>query len=368
MEHDIAFLTPTLVACVPTSSAPTSPDTTRHALDLPGRTAAHAWQTELFSSTAVGEGSSISRIQTDIRSQTCSIGFMSGFRAGHSMTSTSCWSKKVTVSCAAWGGALFWMYTKLRPNTSSPLATFDSTGSGCRFMAHPHRSDPPPPPMDVDCIPYHDWRATISVIRLDASINQPLPLPTAHQDPTVTVVWENRDSSLKIQYLYCLRSQTLCFLPHSRRRRLCSRVSLGHAAGRGDQYPAARSHFRMVRTDIHLPNRRTICIRWRGAEMKRFVLTIWSSWRFSRGVEIFIEPPRFLWRGHSVASQNFAYASLRHPQHSGYFSLRIIAICRQPDNSLQYLFWQMLWHDSKVQRTINSLYRNPRLHIITKVW
>ena len=33
MEHDIAHLTPTLVACVPASSGQKSPDTTRHALD-----------------------------------------------------------------------------------------------------------------------------------------------------------------------------------------------------------------------------------------------------------------------------------------------------------------------------------------------
>ena len=46
----------------------------------------------------------------------------------------------------------------------------------------------------------------------------------------------------------------------------------------------------------------------------------------------------------SVVSQNFAYASLRRPQDPGYFSLRI-AICRQPNNSLQYLLWQILWHD-----------------------
>ena len=57
-------------------------------------------------------------------------------------------------------------------------------------------------------------------------------------------------------------------------------------------------------------------------------------------------PPntRFLWCGRPVVSQNFANASFRHPQHPGYFSLRI-AICRQPDNSLQYLLWQILWHD-----------------------
>ena len=50
-----------------------------------------------------------------------------------------------------------------------------------------HHDQLTPPPM-VDCTPYHDWRATISIIRLDAGINQPLPLPTAHPNPTVTVV------------------------------------------------------------------------------------------------------------------------------------------------------------------------------------
>ena len=63
----------------------------------------------------------------------------------------------------------------------------------------------------------------------------------------------------------------------------------------------------------------------------------------------------------SVASQNFAYASLRHPQHPGHFSLRI-AICRQPDNS-NFLAWSPL----KVQRNINGLYRNPTLHKSIKV-
>ena len=48
----------------------------------------------------------------------------------------------------------------------------------------------------------------------------------------------------------------------------------------------------------------------------------------------------------SVTSQNFAYIYLRHSQHPGYFSLRI-AICRPPYNSLQYLLWQILWHDPR---------------------
>ena len=112
---------------------------------------------------------------------------------------------------------------------------------------------------------------------------------------------QNRDSSLNIQYLHCLRFPTLCLLPYSWRRHLCSRLSLGHLAGRRDQYPVARSRLRMVRTDIRLLNRWIICIRRRGAEMKRFMLTIWSSWRSSGGVEIFIEPPSFLWCGRPVS-------------------------------------------------------------------
>ena len=41
------------------------------------------------------------------------------------------------------------------------------------------------PPLMVDGTTYHDWRAMVSIIRLDAGINQPLPLPMAH--PALTV-------------------------------------------------------------------------------------------------------------------------------------------------------------------------------------
>ena len=111
---------------------------------------------------------------------------------------------------------------------------------------------------------------------------------------------------------HCLRSHTLFLLPHSRQRHLCSKVSLGHEAGRRDQYPVATSRLRMVRIDICLPNRRIICIRRRGAEMKRFVLIIWSNWRSSRGGEIFIQPPCFLGCGRPV-SQLHSKILLMHP-------------------------------------------------------
>ena len=71
----------------------------------------------------------------------------------------------------------------------SHMATFDSSGSGCTdagswlHAPRPAHSSPM-----VDCTPYHDWPATVSIIRPDAGINQPLPLPTAHPDPIITVV------------------------------------------------------------------------------------------------------------------------------------------------------------------------------------
>ena len=127
--------------------------------------------------------------------------------------------------------------------------------------------------------------------------------PCLRRTRTRPSLWyrENRDSSLKIQCLHCLGSHILCLLPHSRRHRLCYKLSLGHLGGRRDQYQAARSRLQMVRTDIHLPNRRIICIRRRGAEMKRFVLIIRSSWLAFRCVEIVIKPPRVFWCGRPVS-------------------------------------------------------------------
>ena len=134
MEHDIALLTLTLVACVPASSGQKSPDDeacSTKVRTLPGRTAAHAWRTALFSSATVEGGSSMSRIQTDIWSQTCSVRFMSGL-ASQSMTSTSCWSKKAAVSRAVLGAGHCLGCTQSYVQTSpSPMATFDSSGTGC---------------------------------------------------------------------------------------------------------------------------------------------------------------------------------------------------------------------------------------------
>ena len=257
---------------------------------------------------------------------------MTGLRAGQSMTSTSRWSKKAVVLRAVWGRALPWTYTKLRQNT--PVAHGNIWFLRiwmyrCRFMAPSTRTSSLLPPWWIAPHTMTDGTRFPSLGWTQASISLS---PCLTRIRTAPSLWyrENRDSSLKIQCLHCLRSHIPTLKrfwawrlvaveigaienwhyyyyyysvppPHSWRCRLCSKVSLGHLAGRRDQYPAARSRLRMVRTDICLQNRRIICIRRRGAVMKQFILTIRSSWWSSPGVEIFIERPHFLWCGRPVS-------------------------------------------------------------------
>ena len=127
----------------------------------------------------------------------------------------------------------------------------------------------------------------------------------------------------------------------------------------------------MVQTDIRLPNWRIICIRRRGAEMKQIGLIIWSSWRFSRGVESFIEPRCFLWCGRPV-SRLCHKILLMHL----WDTPSILATSRwellSADNltiRCSICCGKIVGHDPllKIQRNINSLYRNPTLHKSIKV-
>ena len=237
---------------------------------LPGRTAAHAWWTA-WCHPRPGSRLNLMLFQKGCR-VTCCMGQgivldVHKVTSKHSVAHGNIWFLR------------FWMYW-------------------CLFMAPSTTTSSLLPPWLIAPYTMTDGPRFPSLGWTQASFS---PSPCLRRSRTRPSLWyrENRDSSLKIQCLHCLRSHTLCLLPHSRRRRLCSKVSLGHLAG--DQYPAARSRLRMVRTDIRLPNRRIICIRRRGAAMKWFVLTIWGSWLSSRGVEIFNELPRFLWCGRSVS-------------------------------------------------------------------
>ena len=265
---------------------------------LLGRTAAHVWPTALFSSATVEGGSSMSRIQTDIWSQNAQLGSCLDselasrwpqhpvgpkrlpchvlYGAGHCLGRTS--------TPVVHGNIWFLMILLYRCRFMAPSTTFSSLLPP-RWIAPYSMTDGP-------------WFPSLGWTQPSISFS-----PCLRRTRTRPSLWyrENKDSSLRIQCLHCLSSHTLCLLPHSRRRRLCSKVSLGHLAGRRNHYPVARSHLRRVRTDIRLPNRRIICIRRRGAKMKHFVLIIWSSWRSSRALEIFFECPRFLWCGRPVS-------------------------------------------------------------------
>ena len=91
-------------------------------LTLFGRTTPHAWHSGK-------QGGSMSRSQTPVWSQTCSMRFMSGLWAGQTLTSTPCCARKAIVSRAAWGVALSWRYTKLSPKTTVVQGSILSWGS-----------------------------------------------------------------------------------------------------------------------------------------------------------------------------------------------------------------------------------------------
>ena len=93
------------------------------------------------------------------------------------------------------------------------------------------------------------------------------------------------------------RSQTQCLWPHSWRCRLCTKFSCGHLTGSRDWNPAARNRFLTVWTVMCLPKCRIICILSRGADIKRFILTIRSKWQSSHGADIFVLLKRFLCSG-----------------------------------------------------------------------
>ena len=95
--------------------------------------------------------------------------------------------------------------------------------------------------MVVDCTPYHDWGAMVTVQWLDACIYRSLPLPAVHTSTTITV---------KLHGARLIIEDTVPpvpGVPHS----VCSSAHMaaspvihspsGTLAGRLDWYPAARS-------------------------------------------------------------------------------------------------------------------------------
>ena len=131
-------------------------------------------------------GGWFSRTRLPKISQTCSIRFISGETAGHTILVTSfVWIKSFTTS-PRWQGALSSMNTALGPIVCSagmaqdliPVANDGQvaihTVKGCSLMV-------------VDASPYHYWSTAISVMLSDRCICIALPLTTPNTDSAVFV-------------------------------------------------------------------------------------------------------------------------------------------------------------------------------------
>ena len=273
---------------------------------------------------------------------------MSGFRAGQSMTSTK------RLPCHVLYGAWHCLgrtqsYVQTLP---SPMATLIPQDLDVPMPVHGsiHHDQLTTPPI-VDCTPYHDGPRFPSLGWTQASINLS---PCLRRTRTRTSLWyrENGDLSLKIQ---CLPCHT-----HSRRRRLCSKVSLGHLAGRRDPYPAARSHIRMVRTNIHLPIITDEEPRWSSSFWPFWAVDgLPVAWRFSPNLRA----------SSDVVGQSLdciAKILLMHFWDT-LASWLLLAENFHLPTTLQFAAVFALgnfvaWSPLKIQRNINSLYRNPTLH------
>ena len=169
--------------------------------------------------------------------------------------------QQAAVSRVVWGEAFSWAYTKLRPNT--PVAhgniwLLRIWMYRYWFMAPPTTTSSLLPPWWIAPYTMTNGPRFPSLGWTQASISLS---PCLRRTRTRPSLWyrENRDSSLKIQCLHCLRSHTLCLLPHSRRRRLCSKMSQPRVSGgtprpiSGDQKPSPNG------LNWHLPPKSAGC-------------------------------------------------------------------------------------------------------------
>ena len=332
---------------------------------LPGRTAAHAWRTALFSSATVEGG------------HPC-LGSSLTFDPKHAQLG-SCLDSELT---SPWPQhpigpkrlpchVLYGRTQSYVQTPASPMATFDSSGSGCTDAGswlHPPRPYHSSPHGGLHPIP---WLATISIIRLDAGINQPLPLPKAHPDPTVTVVkgepgffTEDTVSPLsEVPHsvppaLFTAASPVLQSEPWTSGwtpRPISGGQKTSPNGSNWHPSPKSADHLhsqtRSRDEAVHSDHSEQLTVfPWRGDFHRTSTLPLmWSA-------------------SLSVESQNFAYLHT-------WDSPSILATSRWELPSADNLTIRcsfalanfVAWSPLKVQRNINSLYQNPTLHNSIKV-
>ena len=174
---------------------------------------------------------------------------------------------------------------------------------------------------------YHEWGAIVTIHGLDARISQSFPLPAACMSTTITVKWS------EVRFI---TGDTVPLVPEV--------ISFGY-------FPHPTVASPVIECQSYADSRQPdACIQC--SELKRdeaiilldhsdqLVVFLGCGWTSLIATLLLMRPASV-----SVASQNFADASLWHLLHSCHFLLRL-AHCRQYDDTQQYLLLEITRHDA----------------------
>ena len=151
--------------------------------------------------------------------------------------------------------------------------------------------------MVVDCTPYHDWGAMVSVQWLDSCIYWSLPLPAVRTSMSITV--ELREGRL-------ITGDTVAPVPkvppsvRSSPHMSASPVihsQSGTPGGTPKLIASSQKPVTLLQTDYILRNRRIISMRRRAAGMKRLSMTIWINSLSSWTMVTLLQLPSLNWCG-----------------------------------------------------------------------
>ena len=162
VKSPLACMTHSGVACAPPAPPPPLPSSTNCNSD----------------SGPVGVGSSmhpclVFRLPIG---QTCSMGFMHGFRAGQFMTSVPCCARKAVLLRAVWGVSLSWEYTKFRPKRLLPREANYLGEAWCRVGGSGFHPAPPVHPSHhsgwhpISWLRGHGYRPWVGCMHLSVSL------------------------------------------------------------------------------------------------------------------------------------------------------------------------------------------------------
>ena len=151
--------------------------------------------------------------------------------------------------------------------------------------------------MVVDCTPYHNWGAMVTVQWLDSCIDWSLPLPEVHRSMSITV--KLREGRLIIgdtvppvpKVPPSVRSS-----PHMAASPVIHSQS-GTPGGTPKLMARSQKPVTLLQTDNILKNRRIISMHRWAAGMKRLSMTIWINSSSSWAMVTLLQLPSLHWCG-----------------------------------------------------------------------